>query len=86
MSHVRMAAATIMMVTYGHQVTSADDEFVALAEAVREHSEKTPASNLVDVIPLRACNHMLSASMNRALADLERTYLSQIRASLVSRS
>ncbi|KAI0730583.1 cytochrome P450 [Earliella scabrosa] len=48
----QMAAATIMMVTYGHQVTSADDEFVALAEAVREHSEKTPASNLVDVIPL----------------------------------
>lgn len=50
-----MAAATIMMVTYGHQVISADDEFVALAEAVREYSERTPARNLVDVIPLRTC-------------------------------
>ena len=42
-----------MMVTYGHQVTSAEDEFVALAEAVRENDEKTPGSNLVDVIPVR---------------------------------
>ena len=53
----RMAGATIMAITYGHQVTSADDEFVALAEAVREHAEKTPGSNLVDVIPL--CEFLL---------------------------
>ena len=52
-----MAGATIMAITYGHQVTSADDEFVALAEAVREHAEKTPGSNLVDVIPL--CEFLL---------------------------
>ncbi|PIL24606.1 cytochrome P450 [Ganoderma sinense ZZ0214-1] len=48
----QMAGAVIMMVTYGHQVTSAEDEFVALAEAVRENDEKTPGSNLVDVIPV----------------------------------
>lgn len=48
-----MAGATIMMLTYGHQVISANDEFVALAEAVREHAEKTPGSSLVDVIPFR---------------------------------
>ncbi|KAI1791876.1 cytochrome P450 [Ganoderma leucocontextum] len=47
-----MAGAAIMMVTYGHQVNSAEDEFVALAEAVRENDEKTPGSNLVDVIPI----------------------------------
>ncbi|EJF56272.1 cytochrome P450 [Dichomitus squalens LYAD-421 SS1] len=48
----QMAGATIMAITYGHHVTSADDEFVALAEAVREHAEKTPGSSIVDVIPL----------------------------------
>ncbi|EIN09176.1 cytochrome P450 [Punctularia strigosozonata HHB-11173 SS5] len=46
-----MAGAVIMMVTYGHQVTSMDDEFVKLAEQVREHGEKTPGSNIVDIFP-----------------------------------
>ena len=74
-----MAGATIMAITYGHQVTSADDEFVALAEAVREHAEKTPGSNLVDVIPI--CEFLLQ--------NLFRTPLilcSEIPSILVSRS
>ena len=53
----RMAGASIMMVTYGHQVTSAEDEFVALAEAVREHGENTPGSNIVDLLPIREPPH-----------------------------
>ncbi|KAI1791871.1 cytochrome P450 [Ganoderma leucocontextum] len=48
----QMAGAAIMMVAYGHQVTCAEDEFVALAEAVREHEAKNPGSNLVDLIPV----------------------------------
>ena len=48
-----MTAATIMMLTYGHQVTSAEDEFVALAEAVRENAENAPANHIVDIIPFR---------------------------------
>lgn len=48
-----------MMVTYGHQVTSEDDEYVALAEAVRDHGEKTPGANLVDIFPIRESTFVL---------------------------
>nr|VWO96616.1 N/A [Ganoderma boninense] len=51
--HVKqMAGAMIMMVTYGHQVTSAEDEFVALAEAVRKNDKEAPGSSVVDLIPI----------------------------------
>nr|VWO99573.1 Ketoreductase CTB6 (EC (Cercosporin toxin biosynthesis cluster protein 6) [Ganoderma boninense] len=51
--HVKqMAGAMIMMVTYGHQVTSAEDEFVALAEAVRNNDKEAPGSSIVDLIPI----------------------------------
>lgn len=53
-----------MMVTYGHQVTSANDKFVALAEAVREHGERTPASNIVDIFPI--CRHRRSRTLSDA--------------------
>ena len=49
---LRMAGASIMMVTYGHQVSSTEDKFVALAEAVRENSESRPGNNIVDLIPI----------------------------------
>ena len=48
-----MAGAIIMMVTYGHQVASSDDEFVAIAEAVREQNEQHPGNSLVDLFPVR---------------------------------
>lgn len=44
-----MADAIIMMVTYGHQVTSAEDKFVALAEAIRDKGAKDITSNIRDV-------------------------------------
>ncbi|KAM5530936.1 hypothetical protein V8D89_015381 [Ganoderma adspersum] len=48
----QMAGAAIMMVTYGHQVNSVDDEFVALAEAVRKNDKEAPGSAIVDLIPI----------------------------------
>ncbi|KAI0749883.1 cytochrome P450 [Daedaleopsis nitida] len=47
-----MAGAIIMMITYGHQVATVNDEYVALAEAVRQHAEERPGTELVDVIPI----------------------------------
>ncbi|KAL7284541.1 hypothetical protein ACG7TL_001833 [Trametes sanguinea] len=47
-----MAAAIIMMVTYGHQVQSIDDPYVVLAEAVREHAESRPGVEVVDMLPI----------------------------------
>ncbi|KAI0365462.1 cytochrome P450 [Pilatotrama ljubarskyi] len=47
-----MTGAIIMMAVYGHQVSSAQDEFVAVAESVREHAEKRPGMALVDVLPI----------------------------------
>ncbi|OSD00652.1 cytochrome P450 [Trametes coccinea BRFM310] len=47
-----MAAAIIMMVTYGHQVESIHDTYVALAEAVREHAESRPGVEIVDMLPI----------------------------------
>ncbi|EIN09719.1 cytochrome P450 [Punctularia strigosozonata HHB-11173 SS5] len=46
-----MAGAIIMMVTYGHHVSSMDDEFVKLAEAVRAHSEHKPGTRIVGIFP-----------------------------------
>lgn len=48
-----MTGAIIMMVTYGHQVQSVDDPFIAMNEAVREHAEAHPGIALVDVFPIR---------------------------------
>ena len=47
-----MAGAIIMMVTYGHQTASENDEYVKLAEDVREHSSGTHGSSLVDTLPI----------------------------------
>ncbi|KAI0312135.1 cytochrome P450 [Amylostereum chailletii] len=47
----QMAAAIIMMVSYGHRVTSIDDKYVRIAEAVRENEDKTPGNAIVDVLP-----------------------------------
>ncbi|KAI0033835.1 cytochrome P450 [Vararia minispora EC-137] len=53
LKHIKlMTGAIIMMVTYGHQVTSEDDEYVALAEAVREAEEEQPGATLVDILPI----------------------------------
>lgn len=48
-----MAGAIIMMVTYGHQVTSADDKFVALAEAIRDKGAKDITNNIIEMFPFR---------------------------------
>ncbi|KAI0352115.1 cytochrome P450 [Trametes cingulata] len=48
----QMAGAIIMMVTYGHQVTSVNDQYVVIAEAVREHADARPGVELVDVLPI----------------------------------
>ncbi|KAI9068980.1 cytochrome P450 [Trametes sanguinea] len=53
-----MAAATIMMVTYGHQVKSIDDPYVVLAEAVREHAESRPGVEVVDMLPIRKFKYL----------------------------
>ncbi|OSC99152.1 cytochrome P450 [Trametes coccinea BRFM310] len=46
-----LAGGIIMMVTYGHEVKSVTDKYVAIAEAVREHAEARPGIELVDVLP-----------------------------------
>ncbi|KAJ3019302.1 hypothetical protein NUW54_g122 [Trametes sanguinea] len=46
-----LAGGIIMVVTYGHEVKSVTDEYVAIAEAVREHAEARPGIELVDVLP-----------------------------------
>lgn len=48
-----MTGAIIMMVTYGHEVTSAHDEFVALAEEVRDRAEQNPAGGILELFPIR---------------------------------
>ncbi|KXN91232.1 O-methylsterigmatocystin oxidoreductase [Leucoagaricus sp. SymC.cos] len=49
----RLAGAIIMMVVYGHQVAPEGDEFVRLAEEVRESAEKLPpGTGLVDTFPI----------------------------------
>ncbi|TCD61765.1 hypothetical protein EIP91_007967 [Steccherinum ochraceum] len=48
----RMAAAVIMMISYGHRVTSDQDEYVRLAEKVRETASGAPGSVLVDFMPI----------------------------------
>lgn len=48
-----MAGAIIMMVTYGHQTASENDEFVKLAEDVRENAAGAHGTNLVDSLPIR---------------------------------
>ncbi|KAH8100126.1 cytochrome P450 [Cristinia sonorae] len=47
-----MAGAIIMMITYGHQVDSMEDEFIQLAEKVRETATTSPGSQLVDLLPI----------------------------------
>ncbi|KAF9218833.1 cytochrome P450 [Gyrodon lividus] len=46
-----LAAATIMMIAYGHQVNPEGDEYVKLAEEVRASGAGPPGSHLVDVLP-----------------------------------
>ncbi|KAI0766218.1 cytochrome P450 [Trametes elegans] len=48
----QMAGSIIMTVTYGHRVTSTNDQYVAIAEAVRDHAEARPGVELVDVFPI----------------------------------
>ncbi|KAI0365461.1 cytochrome P450 [Pilatotrama ljubarskyi] len=48
----QMTGAIIMMVTYGHQVTSPQDEYIKIAEAVPEHAERRPGVEIVDVLPI----------------------------------
>ena len=47
-----MAGAIIMMVTYGHQIARENDEFVKLAEDVRESTMGPIGSDLVNTIPI----------------------------------
>ena len=64
-----MAGAIIMMVSYGHKVDSVDDQYVALAEAVRLHAEARPGTELVDVFPIcELCSSFLylSHDINRS--------------------
>ncbi|KAI0689449.1 cytochrome P450 [Cerioporus squamosus] len=51
--HIKQTVgAIIMMITYGHQVTSMDDKFIRMAELVREYAEKTPGNSAVDIFPI----------------------------------
>lgn len=54
-----MTGAMIMMVTYGHQVTSANDKYVALAEAVREHGEQIPVNSAIEAFPIRTSHKII---------------------------
>lgn len=47
-----MAGATVMMITYGHQVISVDDEFIKLANDMRDAAATFPGSQIVDLIPI----------------------------------
>ncbi|OBZ79891.1 O-methylsterigmatocystin oxidoreductase [Grifola frondosa] len=47
-----MAGAIIMMITYGHQVSPQGDEYVDLAERVRETGVGAPGNFLVDSLPV----------------------------------
>ncbi|KAG5730241.1 O-methylsterigmatocystin oxidoreductase [Termitomyces sp. T112] len=49
----RFAAATIFPITYGHNITSADDVFIKLADKAATLTVRsgTPAASLVDFIP-----------------------------------
>ena len=47
-----------MMVTYGHQVTSDNDEYVNLAEAVRDTAAGAPGSKLVEFMPFCERRHL----------------------------
>lgn len=42
-----------MMITYGHRVTSDDDEFVQLSEELAQTSMHFPGSQIVDILPIR---------------------------------
>lgn len=44
-----------MMITYGHRVAEKNDEFVQLAEKVRENGNRFPAGRLIDLLPIRTC-------------------------------
>ena len=68
-----------MMVTYGHQVNSVDDEFVALAEAVRKNDKEAPGSAIVDLIPICKSHHCIRTMY----VNNERT--SEVRSGVVSR-
>ncbi|KIJ14852.1 hypothetical protein PAXINDRAFT_78324 [Paxillus involutus ATCC 200175] len=46
-----LAAAEIMMISYGHQIDPEGDKYVKLAEEVRESGVGPPGSYLVDLIP-----------------------------------
>ncbi|KAJ3554446.1 hypothetical protein NM688_g3107 [Phlebia brevispora] len=48
----RMAAAIIMMITYGHQVAPQGDEYVRIAEGVREYADKNPGASAVEILPI----------------------------------
>ena len=68
-----------MMVTYGHQVNSVDDEFVALAEAVRKNDKEAPGSAIVDLIPICKSGHFICT----LCVNNEKT--SEVRSGVVSR-
>lgn len=70
-----MAAAIIMMITYGHQVSREGDEYVRLAEAVREIGSQSTGIPVVDIFPIRK-------SIARYMCNI--SFRSQIRSCLVS--
>lgn len=40
-----------MMITYGHQVASDDDEYVKLSEEIRDRAVGAHGNDLVDFLP-----------------------------------
>ena len=70
-----------MMVTYGHQVTSAEDKFVALAEAVRKNDKGAAGSTIVDLIPI--CKPLPCIYLYTLLSTDRRT--SEVHPGMVSR-
>lgn len=48
-----LAGGIIMMITYGHRVTSDNDEFVELSEELAQTSMHFPGSQMVDILPIR---------------------------------
>ncbi|TCD61489.1 hypothetical protein EIP91_008372 [Steccherinum ochraceum] len=50
--HLRtMTGATIMMVAYGHETDPDGDEFVQMAEDLRDMADAFPGSHIVDMLP-----------------------------------
>ena len=60
----RFTAATITEITYGHTVTSSNDPYIRMADEAAGATVEagSPASMLVDFIPICGCSHCFESS------------------------